>query len=375
MVSKKVVAKSKIFLFSDHFDKKELTEAITRASILNTTISDIPMLPQQASEMETDIAVSSISGTASMEGSPYTEEDIRMIMGKNEGKNYSDNRKNEIKNLVNAYKKLDNFENGDKPLIITEEFIKELHKDITEGLSTKGNTPGKYRDKLIKVGSKEHGGVYRPPSDISDIENLMGSFIEWINSEELLATEPFIRAALAHYHLSLIHPFFAGNGRTARLLEAYILHSANIRHVSKMLSNYYYRNFDEYFKSFSATKRKHKDTTPFLKFVLNAVNSCLDDLKNRVYGYLYELTMKEYMNIMKTDGDLNQRQFDLVSFMMEENRDISLASLHTEKPFIYLYKDVTEQTARRDLKKLSDMGIIRTEDKKTYRISFNMLGF
>jgi len=373
MVSKKVTATSKVFMFSDHFDKRELNEALTRASILNTTISDIPMLPQQASDMESDISVSSISGTASMEGNPYSEEDIRMIMDKKDTKNYSNNHKIEIKNLVSAYKKLDNFDNDNKPLIITEDFIKELHMEITQDLTNKGNTPGAYRDKLIKVGSEEHGGIYRPPSNINDIENLMKSFIEWINSEELLEGSPFIRAALAHYHLSLIHPFFAGNGRTARLLEAYILHSANIRHVSKMLSNYYYRNFDEYFISFSATKRKHKDTTPFLKFVLDAVNSCLDELKDRVYGYLYDLTMREYLNIMKNDGELNQRQLDLVILMMEENREITLADLHIDKPFIYLYKNVTEQTARRDLKKLSDMGIISLSDKKNYKMSFNML--
>jgi len=375
MVSKKVTATTKVFMFSDVYDKKALSELITRATILNTTISDIPMLPQQASEMDTDIVVSSISSTAAMEGNPYTEEDIRMIMSKKKGQNYSANHKIEIKNLIDAYKKLDNFDNTSGNLIITEDFIKELHRSLTEGTASKGNTPGCYRDRLVKVGSEEHGGVYRPPSSLDDIQQLMESFIEWINSRELMDAPAFVRAALAHYHLSLIHPFFAGNGRTARLLEAYILHSANICHVSKMLSNFYYRNIEDYFLSFSSAKRKSKDTTPFLKFVLEAVNSCLDELKNRVYGYLYDLTMREYLNIIKNDGEMNNRQYELVQLMMDGDFEISLTTLQTEKPFVYLYQKVTEQTARRDLKKLSDLNIIKSEDGRSYHLCFDMLTF
>lgn len=375
MVSKKVTATSKVFLFSDAYDKKAVSELLARAQILNTTISDIPMLPQQASDMDTDIMASSITGTAAIEGNPFTEDDIRLVMDRNNGSNYSSNHKTEIKNLITAYKKLDNFECDGENFIITEEFIQELHLSLTKDLSTKGNTPGQYRDRLVKVGSEAHGGVYRPPSSLNDIEMLMASFIDWINSEELLSAPPFIRAALAHYHLSLIHPFFAGNGRTARLLESYILHAANIRHVSKMLSNYYYRNTDEYFLSFSATKRKSKDTTPFLKFVLEAVNSCLDDLKNRVYGYLYDLTMKEYLSIMKSDGVLNTRQYELVLLMMEEDEEISLPALQSEKPFVFLYKDVTEQTARRDIKKLTDLNLLKSDDSKNYHLCFDMLMF
>lgn len=375
MVSKRVTATTKVFMFSDSFDKKILNDLINRAEILNTTISDIPMLPQQASDIDTEIIAASITGTAAIDGNPYTEQDIRTVLDKKETESYSLNHKIEIENLIAAYETLDNFEAEGKNLIITEDFIKELHHSLTKELTYNGNTPGEYRDKLVKVGSEQHGGIYRPPSTLNDIEHLMKNFIEWINSEELLSAPAFIRASLAHYHLSLIHPFFSGNGRTARLLEAYILHAANIRHVAKMLAGYYYKNQDRYFLSFSQTKRKSKDTTPFLLFVLEAVNSCLDELKNRVYGYLYDLTMREFLSIMKNDGDLNGRQYDLIQLMMDEDVEISLAGLHIEKPFVYLYKDVTEQTARRDIKKLSDLNLLKTDDGKNYHLCFDMLMF
>jgi len=142
-----------------------------------------------------------------------------------------------------------------------------------------------------------------------------------------------------------------------------------------MLATYYYNRKFDYFTAFSSTKRKSKDNTPFLKFVLEAVNSCLDELKNRVYGSLYDLTMREFLNIMRNDGDINDRQYDLILLMMEEEADITLAGLQTEKPFVFLYKDVTEQTARRDLKKLSDMNLIKSDDSRSYHLCFDMIMF
>ncbi len=373
MVGKKAAVSNKGFSLAENYDINELQELLTRASILNNTISDIPMLPQQAAEMDTDIAVLSISGTASLEGNAFSEDDIRSMIITNKGKNYSANQKAEISNLIKAYNELDSTETDGSPLMVTEDFIKSLHSTLTDGIDINGSTPGEYRNRLVKVGSEELGGVYRPP--VKGIDTHMAQFIEWINSEEMLSVSPYIRAALAHYQLSMIHPFFVGNGRTARLLEAHILHSANVKHVAKMLSNHYYRHIDTYFKTFTSGRKGKKDITAFIKFVLEAVNASLDELKNRVYGYLYDLTMREYLCILKEDGDLNQRQHDLVLLMMDENRGITLATLHTDKPFSYLYGKVTEQTARRDLKKLTDMRILTTKDNKTYEIGTDILCF
>ena len=56
----------------------------------------------------------------------------------------------------------------------------------------------------------------------------------------------------------IIHPFWDGNGRTGRLIEAIILQASNIKYVPRELSNYYYRNVDEYYNSFSKSIRIKK---------------------------------------------------------------------------------------------------------------------
>ena len=119
----------------------------------------------------------------------------------------------------------------------------------------------------MKVGNEEHGGVYTPPKILDDIKNLMKEFIDWINSPDVLQEDPVIRAACAHYYFALIHPFGDGNGRTARAIEAILLRSSGFRFVYNMLSNFYYKNIDDYFWSFSlAGRNKEGDITPFLEF-------------------------------------------------------------------------------------------------------------
>lgn len=140
------------------------------------------------------------------------------------------------------------------------------------------------------MGDKAHGGKYTPPKIPDDLKNLVAEYIDWINSEEIVTLDPFLRAALAHYYFCLIHPFWDGNGRTARLIEAILLQTANIKYVPKELSNFYYRNVDDYYIAFSKSIRVKKEVTAFLEFALTASVESLKSIKNKIIylsGYLH----------------------------------------------------------------------------------------
>jgi len=102
---------------------------------------------------------------------------------------------------------------------ISEKMIRNLHIRVTKGVPGENNIPGKYRNGKVEVGDKAHGGIYKPPHIIDDIELLMSEFIDWINSEKVLRLNPFHRAFLAHYYFSRIHPFWDGNGRSGNTLS------------------------------------------------------------------------------------------------------------------------------------------------------------
>jgi len=59
-----------------------------------------------------------------------------------------------------------------------------------------------------------------------------------------------IRAGIAHYQFATIHPHYDGNGRTARLLTALILHQGgyDLKGVYS-LDEYYARNLGDYYEA------------------------------------------------------------------------------------------------------------------------------
>ena len=51
----------------------------------------------------------------------------------------------------------------------------------------------------------------------------MSELIAWLNKNKNEISVPIL-AAIAHYQYAAIHPYYDGNGRTARILTALILH-------------------------------------------------------------------------------------------------------------------------------------------------------
>ena len=61
--------------------------------------------------------------------------------------------------------------------------------------------------------------------------------------------DPVIQAIVAHVYIAMIHPFGDGNGRTARLIEFYILLRAGLPDMaSHILSNHYNDTRQEYYR-------------------------------------------------------------------------------------------------------------------------------
>jgi cell filamentation protein, protein adenylyltransferase len=368
--------KSGKFYFSEKVDSSKVNDLLVRAIVLNETIVDLPILPKLSSRLEPDIMYSSISGTAAIEGNPITEEDVRRIAEGQDIEEYTKKDKQEIINLIKAYSLLSDIEPTETPYILTEELVRELHKIITDQVPDEHNIPGQYRNGIVYVGDKAHGGIYTPPKILDDIKNLMKKFISWINSGEIIKINPFIRASIAHYHFCTIHPFWDGNGRTARLLEAIILQAANIKYMPKELSNFYYRNVDDYYIAFSKTIKLKKDITPFVNYFLNAAVSSLTKIKESIVYFIRIFALRDYYTYQNQQRKITKRQFDLVSLLLDypANFKLNIKELSSTPPFSFLYNRVSTQTARRDLAKLSKMGLIVPDDKGKYYLNFRILG-
>jgi len=368
-VKKVMTLKAGKFVFSDFIAMEKINSKFIEYKILYETIRDLPILPNLATKLESELIRRSIYSTAALEGNPLEEEAVGAIVGAQEKQIFKDTREKEIGNLTRAYNVVKKMKLIKKPYPIAEKFVRSIHKVITCDIDSEYNSPGTYRNHLVKVGDKTHGGVYTPPKILADIKQLMKEYADWINSHDVLKLPPTIRAALAHFHLGLIHPFGDGNGRTARIIEGVILKKAGIKYLPTMLSNYYYRNMDEYFTVFSDTrKNKHHDVTGFVDFVLRGCIESLGEIKGRITYLIRKFTLRDYFVYLRNSRMISNRQHELLLLILEkdEHSSFSLKELFYEMPFKIKYSGVSERTARRDLNKLGKMELLKTEGTRYY---------
>ena len=127
-------------------------------------------------------------------------------------------------------------------------------------------------------------GEFTPPP-ASELPDQMDALVEWLNSPSSLALHPVEYAALAHYRLVTIHPFYDGNGRTSRLLMNLILMQAGFPPVSIEVSDRlaYYETLQQ---------GNDGDIRPFIRFISRCAERTLDE-------YL-AVTMEDYGNVIHT---------------------------------------------------------------------------
>uniref|UniRef100_A0A183AJB9 Fido domain-containing protein n=1 Tax=Echinostoma caproni TaxID=27848 RepID=A0A183AJB9_9TREM len=102
---------------------------------------------------------------------------------------------------------------------ITLSAILELHRHILSFVDP--SEAGNMRQTQVFVA--DH---HPPPPDA--VPDLMNELVNWLNGDQLSDVHPIELAALTHWKLVYIHPFYDGNGRTARLLMNLILMRAGL---------------------------------------------------------------------------------------------------------------------------------------------------
>ena len=363
--------KSRNFHFFTICDADSILPLLIEARTTYTVLTNIPFMPNIAAQLKPELIRRSIFGTAAIEGNPLEESDVDNIINDASVRETSQVNKSEqeIINLKVLYERLLEIKVLDPTL--SEDQIKGIHSLITDKIDYGDNVPGNYRNIKVYVGNADHGGTYTPPVILKDIQELMVKYIEFINSDSMLKADPLLRAACAHFYLAMIHPFRDGNGRTARFVEAWLLNNSGYRLLAPLLSNYYYQNIDAYFSVFSET-RKQKNMTPFFKFYLEACITSLKNFQSTMNIWLCRLIFSDYTSFLKKTHKISVRQEMLLDIMLDDIKPISLSFLYEEAKYRALYANVSQATARRDLRKLFDLGLLEKKEDN-YRLNFGLL--
>jgi Fic family protein len=169
-------------------------------------------------QLRKNLKARAIRGSNSIEGYDVSLEDAVAIVEEEEPLDADKRTVLEIQGYRNALTYVQQLAE-DNDFVLDESLVRSLHfMMLGHDLS---KSPGQYRRGEIFVDDEERGvRVYVAP-DADLVRTLMPELIESI---PLQADCPlFVRAAMAHLNLVMIHPFRDGNGRMARALQTLIL--------------------------------------------------------------------------------------------------------------------------------------------------------
>lgn len=168
---------------------------------------------------------------------------------------------------------------------VSEDTIKALHYIVAKLLPGDYN-PGRYREGRNFVVDRTTGrALFRPPPP-DQVETLMDEYVRWLNTRQA-GMDPYCKAALAHLNFVAIHPFYDGNGRTARLIETMALYLAGCKSPSLVSSEEYFgKNATDYYRAIAnalgdAYDPESRDVTSWVEFYLRAYQTQAADAVRR----------------------------------------------------------------------------------------------
>ena len=261
-------------------------------------ISSAPITPEYRKQLLVVSLRKGARATTAIEGNTLSEEEVSRV---DEGKNLPPSKEYlqiEVKNVIDA---LNNIRSevitDNKAFVLSPEMIERFNYSVGKNLGDHFQSmPGKFR----ATGHNVVVGKYRPPKG-EDVVPLMNRFCEWMKESfryeegKQSFPEQVIQAIVAHIYIAMIHPFGDGNGRTARLIEFYILLRAGLPDIaSHILSNHYNDTRQEYYRQLDLCVRG-RDLSGFVRYAVQGFRDGLKGVLDIVQKNLLKMSWHKFI--------------------------------------------------------------------------------
>ncbi|MGE0484392.1 MAG: Fic family protein [Gammaproteobacteria bacterium] len=241
-----------------------------------------------------------------------------------------------------------------------------LHETLTAATLDDPQAAGRVQrptDERVRVwDDRDQSMLYTPPP-ASALPARLDAMMTFANREssDPPFLHPVIHAIVLHFWLAYEHPFFDGNGRTARAL----FYWAMLRHGYWMfefisISRQIKQAPARYARAFLHSETDGNDLTYFILQQIEVIGRAVDDLDAYIRGKVEQVEAVE--RILKRANDLNHRQIALLAHAIRHPRATYTVQSHrTSHAVVYA-------TARADLLKLAELGLLeqRRAGKKKY---------
>lgn len=277
--------------------------------------------------------------------------------------------------ILNNYRAMlfirDHIAEGDD---ITPAMVFALHKILVEGTDIPGDRVGEFRraEDDIVVADNITGNPLHIPPPVDELRWRLAGLCSFINGDvEAVDSSgvagqfmpPVVKAIVAHFMLGYDHPFYDGNGRTARALFYWVMAREGfwlMEHISISGEIKKKRQMPGYIKAYLHTETDGGDVTYFILHQLDMITRAIETLKARLRSYAVELHETEAVLAgSKLSGRLNYRQLALLHHALKNPGAVYTVKSHQTS------HRVATQTARTDLKELADTyGLLNTGVEK-----------
>jgi Fic family protein len=168
----------------------------------------------------------------------------------------------------------------------TEELIKRLHAFVENGPRA---TLTPYRDSQNAIKNSVTGALIYLPPEAEDVASLMVELVAWANEAEKSGLPAPVISGLVHYQFVTIHPYYDGNGRTARLLATFILHKDGYGLGDFFsLEEHYARDLQGYYRALTTRPhhnyyfgRSEADLTPWLEYFISTLAEVFEAVRQK----------------------------------------------------------------------------------------------
>lgn len=335
-------------------------------------VAGVPLRPDVAERLHMLFLAKGVRATTAIEGNTLSQQQVlEHLEGRLELPQSKAYLKQEIDNIVRACNEISKEAlAGSATQRLTPDRIRNFNSIVLYGLKLEEHVqPGVTRTYDVGV------GTYKAAPH-QDCDLLLARLCDWLNGPQFRVDEPkpdrlvvsaILKAILAHLYLAWIHPFGDGNGRTARLVEFYILVGAGVpTPCAHLLSNFYNETRTEYYRQLDYASKSGGNVIPFLTYAIEGLVDGLREQIETIRLQQWDVTWRNYVHETFRGGPettSDKRQKHLVLDLSASDVPVPRNELTRVSPRVAeAYAKKGPRTLARDISALEKRGLmVRTE--------------
>ena len=284
-----------------------------------------------------------IVATSAIESIDFSRDSVRNIL---KGMAPKDEQENRILGIKHGLEFI-----ADRANKITEENLYRLYM-MTVGDFLIGD------DKLLEDNLYRHDTVYivsdrveHSGLDHKKVPEFMKSLIAFVNAKDDI--NDLIKAAIIHFYIAFVHPYFDGNGRMARLVHLWFLIQKGYRYALFIpFSSQIEKSRKAYYDAYTTIEENRKlsgkiDVTPFILYFINNVYNKMNE------GTTMVETLTAYDDAVK-EGKITEKETKLWKFVLSFYGTSEFSTKQLEKDF----GDAAYATIRGFVLKFENLGLL-----------------